>query len=382
MVIILGIWIMRTFRTAVAALALAAATQNNAIAAPVTDCPLRDTAFSAASPMIDILLNPTASALIEKEMPGMLQKLPPMFSATTPPSFAAIVTLPQAGAFVQASPEMISRVSAALPAIPVTDADRVARCARYDNDKPTFAASKGKPRLLMFEKINGFRDGPSVDAAHKAFMDMAAANGWSISVTEKGGAINAATLRQFDAIIWNNISGDVLTLAQRRALQKYMARGGGFIAVHGSAGDPTYFWDWFVDTLIGARFAGHPNSPQFQDARLVVEAKDHPVTAGLPAEWVMNDEWYSFKTNPRAAGATILATLDEASYKQIGWPGVNLVMGDHPIAWTKCVGKGRMFYAAIGHRPETYTEQHYATMLRSATLWAATNKKACRTSGT
>jgi type 1 glutamine amidotransferase len=52
-------------------------------------------------------------------------------------------------------------------------------------------------------------------------------------------------------------------------------------------------------------------------------------------------------------------------------------MGDHPIAWTRCVGKGRAFYAAIGHRPETYADPHYVTMLENAVAWAASRGSAC-----
>ncbi len=85
----------------------------------------------------------------------------------------------------------------------------------------------------------------------------------------------------------------------------------------------------------------------------------------------MNDEWYSFKTNPRAAGAWIIATLDEATYKPEGMMGQNLRMGDHPIVWSNCVGKGRMFYSAIGHRPERYADPVYVQMLEQAVAFAA-----------
>jgi len=58
--------------------------------------------------------------------------------------------------------------------------------------------------------------------------------------------------------------------------------------------------------------------------------------------------------------------------------GQNLRMGDdHPLAWTNCIGKGRMFYSAIGHRPETYSEPNHVTLLESAITWAATAKQAC-----
>ncbi|MCX7864194.1 MAG: ThuA domain-containing protein, partial [Novosphingobium sp.] len=278
-------------------------------------------------------------------------------------------------------PERIVQLDAELRQLPVTDADRVARCARYDNEVPKFDLPPGKPlRILLFEKINGFKDEPSVKAANAAIHAMAARKGWAIAATDKGGAINRRTLGQFDVVIWNNISGDVLTLSQRAALRRWIERGGGFVAMHGSAGDFVYWWDWYPDRLIGARFMGHPMNPQFQEARLVTNTA-HPLAAGLPAEWRMTDEWYSFRTNPRSVGANVLLTLDETTYKPEG-NGQNLRMGeDHPIAWTNCIGKGRMFYSAIGHRPETYTEPNHLRMLESAITWAATARKACPARG-
>ena len=136
--------------------------------------------------------------------------------------------------------------------------------------------------------------------------------------------------------------------------------------------DLVYFWDWYVDTLIGARFQGHPMSPQFQTAKVSIGDATHPAAKGLPLTWDMNDEWYSFKNNPRATGSRIIATLDESTYKPDGMGGQNLRMGsDHPIVWSRCINAGRMFYSAIGHRPERYSDTTYVKMLEQAVAWAA-----------
>jgi type 1 glutamine amidotransferase len=376
---------MKRFFLALAALSgiTAAPTQ----ARPVTDCPLRDAPYSTASPMIDILLSPAAKAVVNAHAPDLFAHLPPMMASTTAPSFAAILTLRELmgmGAMAGAgrSEEQITALLAAIDGdlrqLPVTAADRVARCARYDNDLPVFQLPAGHPRLLLFEKINGFKDTPSVNAAHAAFLDLAKANGWGIVVTDKGGAITPGVLRRFDAVIWNNISGDVLTLSQRAALKAYVEHGGGFVGVHGSAGDPVYWWDWYVDDLIGARFEGHPYPKQFQSARVVIDNPADPIARGLPHEWMMTEEWYSFRTNPRNSGSHILATLDESTYLPVFMGTKNLRMGDHPIAWSRCIGPdgaaregGRMFYSAIGHRPEMYADPIYLHLLTNAITWAA-----------
>lgn len=350
-------------KTCVAALLLALLAGATR-AAPVTDCPLRDAPFSVDSPLIDVLLSPPATAALHRAWPGA-RALPAWQAKTETPSFATIITLRSMAG--QPGFPALQTLDDQLRAVPVTDADRTSRCARYDNDVPQTVAPPGAPRLLVFEKINGFWHGPAVPAAREALQAMARQRGWSLTVTDKGGAMTPDFLRQFDAVIWNHVSGDVLTLAQRTAFQAYIEGGGGFVGFHGSGGDPQTFWPWYVDTLVGARFKGHPMKPQFQDARIVIEDPTSPIVAGLGDGWTMSDEWYSFSNNPRAGGARILATLDERTYT----PG-DLAMGaDHPIVWTRCVGRGRAFYSAIGHRPEAYAVPQHARLLAQAVAWAA-----------
>lgn len=350
---------------------LAAAPQALAHSEEMLDCPFRDAPFSTQSPLLDLLISPPAKAIAEETLGPGMDRLPPIFLKTQVPSFASIITLESAAEWAGLEPESLAEAQRRLAALEVTDTDRMARCARYDEDMPQWDLSGDGPRVLLFEKINGYRDTPSVEAARAAFRAMAEREGWQLFETELGGAISPEVLGKFDLIVWNNISGDVLTLTQRQALRDFVEGGGGFVAMHGSAGDPVYFWDWFPDTLIGARFQGHPRNPQFQDARVVVDDPSHPTAAALPTEWTMRDEWYSFRTNPRDSGSRIILTLDETTYDpDAGLPQSQRMGQDHPIAWSRIVGKGRVFYSAIGHLPETYSDPRYEAMLTSAVSWA------------
>lgn len=362
-------------RFALAMLAASAALFATPASAQRIDCPLRNERYSLDTPAIDVLLKPEAVAIVEHARPGLLGSIPPTFLSTTPPNFGAILSLRTVLSMARLEPDTVARVDTELRSLRVTDADRVARCARYDVDRPDITFPTGNPRILLFEKMTGFRDGPSVNAARTAFVAMAERHGWSIITTDRGGAITPSILRNVDVIIWNNVSGDVLTLTQRRAFRRFVENGGGFIAVHGSGGDPIYVWDWYVDTLIGARFIGHPINPQFQDARIIVNNDAH-IGVDLAPGWTMSDEWYSFASNPADAGARVIASLDESTYSQVGREGQNLRMGEHPIVWTRCVGDGRSFYSAIGHRPETYSDPNYVRLLEQAVTWAA-NKTTC-----
>jgi type 1 glutamine amidotransferase len=339
-------------------------------ASNLTDCPLAREPYSINSPLIDLLIDPRAVSAME----GMLPKLGPPFGAK-PPTLAATMTLKSLTQYMPALTPKLEQLDKALAQVPVTDEAAVARCARYDHVPPELPAPKNHPALLVFEKITGFLDQPSVDAARKALREMAERRGWSITFTDNGAVFNAAQLKNYDAVVWNNNSGDVLTLSQRAAFETYIKNGGGFAGVHGAGGDHMYLWDWYVNTLIGAQFIGHPMNPQYQTGTVKVE-RSSDITAVLPSQWSMSEEWYSFASSPRAKGATILATLDESSYK----PGAKLAMGaEHPLAWTQCIGNGRSFYTAIGHRPESYSEPNSAKLLEQGIAWSVgVGKTSCK----
>jgi type 1 glutamine amidotransferase len=338
--------------------------------AAALDCPHRDQHYSSRSPLIDLLLKPEAVVAIEHNAPSLMSGLSPDAKRLTVPTFAPIFTLRNVAGASALSEEAWSKLDRDLAALTITARDKQARCARYDNDVTTVAPPTVHPAILVFEKMTGWLDEPSKVAAHTALFTIAKENGWAIAATDRAGAITADNLRHYDVVVWNNVSGDALTVAQRRVFKSYIERGGGFVGLHGAGGDPNYFWDWYVDTLIGTRFIGHPMQPQFQTASIKVADPSSPMVRDLMPGWIMKDEWYSFRPNPRVSGSHVLLALDETTYWP-QWGGKDLRMGDHPIAWTRCVNNGRSFFSAIGHRPEGYSEPRYKQALKAGLAWAA-----------
>ena len=228
-----------------------------------------------------------------------------------------------------------------------------------------------RPAILVFSKTNSFIHKEAIPAAEAMFRALGEKNGWSVYITQNGAVHNPQDLARFDTIIWNNVTGDVLTESQQRAMIDYIESGGGWIGIHG-AGDSSSDWDWYENTLVGAQFTGHPFNPQFQQAAIDVEQLSDPITAHLGSQWVRTDEWYSFARSPRGRGATILATLDESTYTPVDHTGDNIGMGkDHPVIWKHCLKNGRALYSALGHTAESYAEPEYITLLEQAVLWTA-----------
>jgi len=240
----------------------------------------------------------------------------------------------------------------------------------YETEPSAMTGEIQRPAILVFSKTNGFRHKEAIPAANALFETFAKDNGWGYFQTENGATFSPEILARFDAVVFNNVSGDVFTSDQRATLKAYIEKGGGFLGFHGSGGDMEYDWRWYVDELIGAQFKGHPLNPQFQEATVHVEDRSHPATAHLVETWKRTDEWYSFVKPPRKPGYHILATLDEKTYKPVGLLGKEIAMGgDHPIAWWHCVGEGRVLYSALGHQAAAYAEPEYRQMLLGATNW-------------
>lgn len=334
------------------------------------DCPLARAPYSSRLPVADIVVDTRARDILQRVAPEVLEPFSETGRYGRYPTFARITTPEKLLSFLPESVARTVALDAALRSVRVTSKAMRARCARYDSVPPQLPAVIMRPAMLVFDKNTGFRDAPSIDAAHSALERMAHARGWSLVRTDNGAVFNSRDLKRFNVVVWNNVSGDALTITQRAAFQGWIKRGGGFAAIHGSAGDPVYFWEWYIDTLIGARFLQHTGNPHFQAARVVVDDPASWIVRGIGPDWTMLEEWYSFKTNPRAAGAHVLAILDEKTYDPVSRTGDDLRMGDHPIAWTRCVGDGRSFYTAIGHRPESYAEPHSAILLERGIAWA------------
>ncbi|AZM49689.1 hypothetical protein DMB38_31430 [Streptomyces sp. WAC 06738] len=224
---------------------------------------------------------------------------------------------------------------------------------------PGPSAASGDPyEVLVFSRTAGFRH-DAIDEGITALRELGAENGFQVTATEDATAFTGDSLARFKVVVFLNTTGDVLGAAQQAAFEGYIAGGGAYVGVH-SAADTEYDWPWYGG-LVGAYFHSHP---QIQSATVVVEDRTHDATAHLAATWQRTDEWYNYRTSPRA-GAHVLASLDESSYSG------GTMNGDHPIAWCKEYAGGRSFYTGGGHTAESYAQADFRRHLLGGIRWAA-----------
>jgi hypothetical protein len=239
----------------------------------------------------------------------------------------------------------------------------------YETDISEISFVEGKKSILLFSKTNGFVHSDAITAGKKVFHEMAKINDWFIYETDEAGVFNAEQLAKFDAVIWNNVSGRVLTDEQRVDFQNYLEGGGGLLGIH-AAGDFSHHWDWYYDHILGTTFSHHPVKPLLQEATIKLESSvDSLSKTILPASINLNEEWYIFNTDPREKGVEVLYAMD--GNKII--PNGNLLfikdkkwgMGEfHPNVWKMKVGKGKAFYVAPGHTAETFENPDYVKVLK------------------
>lgn len=211
----------------------------------------------------------------------------------------------------------------------------------YQKNDGKIAVAKPK-KVLVFSKTNGWRH-ESIPAGIAAIKKLGAENHFLVDATEDSLAINSKNLNQYQVIIFLNTTGTILGKNEELALQEFMKKGKGFVGIH-SASDCEFEWPWF-GKMVGGYFISHPKP---QTAKLVVVNKEHQSTKHLPAIWERFDEWYNFKDlNP---DVNVLLKIDESSYSG-GKNGDN-----HPMAWHHEYGGGRVFYTALGHTNESYSD--------------------------
>ena len=234
-------------------------------------------------------------------------------------------------------------------------------------------------RALVFSKTAGFRHGDSIKVGDKLLEEQFKAAGLEVDVTEDAAVFTAENLAKYRAVAFMSVTGDVMgdvvakdatkevkeaaakaAPARRAAFQAWMENGGAYVGIHAAsdAGSAEKYWPWYAN-MVGGLFAGHPAQ---QVAVLHPLVKDHPAVAHLPADWKRKDEWYSFRN--LSPDNIVLLEIDEKTYK------AGKEMGEHhPMAWCKAVGKGRMFYTALGHTKESYSEPEFIKHLNGGLLW-------------
>ncbi len=196
-------------------------------------------------------------------------------------------------------------------------------------------------------------------------------------ISEDLANFEADKLKQFDAVIFANTTGEVFCRpadnAQFKALSQdekrkqqenaarlvrnlddYVRSGGGFMAIH-SATDTLKSHKAYGD-LIGAVFAQHPWGPK-ETVMIRVEDPGHALAKGVfeKDEFPFKEEIYEFRESYDRKRVHVILSLDLAKSDKPNRP-LRRTDGDYPIAWARSHGQGRVFYCSLGHALSTFAD--------------------------
>jgi type 1 glutamine amidotransferase len=214
-------------------------------------------------------------------------------------------------------------------------------------------------KVLVLDKnqygFNGHRE--SRRDFNQALQELAAEKEFQVTLIGQndptGEAFSTANLAKYQAVIfcYNEGVHAQLDAAQKVNFETYVKSGGGFIPIH-SASDFIVNWPWMTSVLVESFYGPHGNNqPRANLAHdnegTRTDTETLGIFKGLTVPIAFLDEFYSFRASPRGRlGVTILLTVDEKSYSA----PINGPMGDdHPIAWAKTEGLGRVAHISLGH---------------------------------
>ena len=270
------------------------------------------------------------------------------------PSVRAM-TLPQT-----ASPEQVKLIEAALP--------------------ETAPAKPRQPRrLLIFDLNVDYGGHGSIPVANTAFTLMGQKTGAFETVLSRDPAVFAAdSLKQFDAVFFNNTVGNCFEDPQlRENLLEFVLGGGGLMGCHGTTVGFTRWTEGAKDDwpefgrMIGGRGANH----RTQDEPLIIHNEDpgHPVSANLGPEFQYASEFFRVGEPYSRNRVRVLLSIDNAKSAKLQDVEALPKMrpdDDYAIAWIRNYGQGRTFYSTIAHNPEIFWDPQMLKFYLAAAQFA------------
>jgi uncharacterized protein len=267
--------------------------------------------------------------------------------------------------------------------------------------RPAFAAKKKS--VLLFTKSSGFEhqvikvvDGkPSI--VENAIRPMAEKYDFDLTASKDGRIFDSKEFHDYSAVVFFT-TGDLTTqggdknppmsAAGKQAFLDAIHDGKlGFVGIHAATdtfhtppdsqdnryiayGDKS---DPYI-RMIGGEFIihGQQKDPRLQTTNVIIDDGKFPGLEGVTSPVSLMDEWYSMKDF--APDLHVICTLDTSTMN-----GNAYKRPPYPVVWARMDGKGKVFYTAIGDRPENWQVPFHLNLLAGGIRWAIGDAKASAT---
>jgi uncharacterized protein len=262
-------------------------------------------------------------------------------------------------------------------------------------------AAKTKP-VLLFTKSSGFEHAvikttngqPSI--METALRNFSAKNHFELTASKDGRIFDSKEFHSYAAVIFFT-TGDLtqegtdknppMTPQGKQTLLDSIHQGKlGFVGVHAASDtfhtqpDPQDLSNRYVAhgeqsdpyiRMLGGEFIIHGQSkdPRLQTANVIISDPNFPGLEGAHSPVSLMEEWYSMKDF--APDLHVICTLDTSTMN-----GNAYKRPPYPVVWARMDGRGKVFYTAIGDRPENWENPFHLNLLAGGIRWAIGDAKA------
>jgi type 1 glutamine amidotransferase len=258
---------------------------------------------------------------------------------------------------------------------------------------PTNIFAAEKKSVLVFTKSSGFEhdvvkrvDGkPSI--VEQAITSLGSKHGFDVTATKDGRVFDSRDFRNYAVVLFFT-TGDLTTVGTdknpamsvqgKQSLLSAIDGGLGFVGVHAASDtfhtqpDPEGGSNRYIAhgdksdpylRMLGGEFITHGSTPRLQTTDIIINDPKFPGLEGVSSPVSLNDEWYSLKDF--RTDLHVILTLDTK-----GMTGKPYERPPYPLTWARMEGKGRVFYTAIGDRPENWSNSFFLNLLGGGIRWA------------
>lgn len=247
--------------------------------------------------------------------------------------------------------------------------------------------------VLVFTKSSGWehdvvkRVGGKPSLVDDTVNELGNKHGFKVGVTKDGRIFGSKELHSYAGVVFFT-TGDLTTLGTdgkppmspkgKQALLDAVRDGMGFVGVHAASDtfhtlpDPEDRSNRYIAhgenedpylRMLGGEFIVHGREPRLQDANLIVNDPKFPGLEGVTSPVKFNEEWYSLKDF--MPDLHVILTLDTHGMK-----GECYQRAPYPVTWARQHGKGRVFYTAMGDRPENWKNKFFLNLLAGGIRWS------------
>lgn len=240
-----------------------------------------------------------------------------------------------------------------------------AGCGGSDSGMPGSPSPQPEPaptaRILVVTHTEGFHH-DSIPAAEAAIRALGTENrlfttDFCRTADEVRSRITVEGLAPYEAVVFANTTG-TLPVADLTAFLSWLSAGRGFVGVH-SASDTYHDRPEYL-TMLGGEFLTHG---AIVEAEIRVDDSSQPSVAHLAPAFRFTDEFYRFTRRDPDIRRLLSLARDPGD-------GAGADTTDLRLAWQKAFGAGRVFYTALGHRPEVWQDARFRRHLLEGIRWA------------